>query len=198
MGRWGVIGGETFVGHREQLKLLACGTLLLCITGSAITLAAEPLTKLLSCRAIPDAIARLACFDRETAVLAGAAPAAETAPATAPVAAAPSHGPAPAAPAFDATQQFGLTEGALAAREVAAGTRAADVADIKARLTAVSRGASGLLTFTLDNGQVWRQLKDSGELLARMGDPVTISRGWFRSFEIQLPSGRSCKVERLH
>lgn len=186
--------------------------------------AAPPLTGVLACRDIANAADRLACFDRETAVLAGA-PAVPATPATAAVPATPAAtavaAPSPAAPAIapaaappaapaipaaqtapassplDAEQQFGLPERSVAAKEVAAGTRAADVAKVEARIASLAAAADGRILFTLDNGQVWRQLQAEGDLLAKPGDIVVVSRAMLGSFWLSVPSGRGCKVTRL-
>jgi len=186
------------VGH---LKFLCWSVLLAGMLADRASFASdEPFTRVLSCRALAEASARLACFDRETAVLADGAPSSATPPPArpaAPPAAIPEKKAPDSAPALTATQQFGLTEERVAAREVAAGTRVADIKDIKARLTAVARDPRGLLTFTLDNGQTWRQMQDSGDLQAKVGDTVTVSSGWFHSFEMTFASGRFCKVDRI-
>lgn len=160
---------------------------------------------LIACRNIADASARLACYDRETAALAPptttAVPGATAAASTGTGAArpiSPSAPPANPPPVLSPEQQFGMPERKVAAREVAAGTRAADAAKIEAHLTGISASADGRTVFTLDNAQVWRQLAAEGELLARIGDPVTISRGWLGSYWMQLSTGRGCKVTRLH
>ena len=196
-------------------KRIAGLTVLLCLAGLPPCLAGEPLGSLLACRDVPDATARLACFDREAAALASARsttqsmaagagnPSAPTAASGSPTAAQPANPSASAAPTtpskplLDATQKFGLAEGAVAEREVAAGTRAADIARISARVKSLSQSPNGLAIFTLDNGQVWRQLRAEGELLANNGDTVTILRGWLGSYYLQLPSGRGCKVTRV-
>jgi hypothetical protein len=104
----------------------------------------------------------------------------------------------PAVPPADAKENFGLPEGAIAAQEVAAGTRAPELKQVSAHLSGLSVSTSGRATFTLDNGQIWRQLESEGDLLAKPGDPVTISRGLLRSYWLQLRSGRGCKVTRIH
>jgi hypothetical protein len=161
--------------------------------------AADSMGKLLACRGIDDAAARLACFDREAAALASAAVAhAPSAPVASPPAA-----PAPAAPAVatapvpDAKQQFGLPERAVAAQEVAAGTRPAEAKKIEAHVSRFAPGPDGRLVFTLDNDQVWRQLLSEGDLLMNPGDAVTISRGFLGSYWLQASNGRGCKVTRL-
>jgi hypothetical protein len=98
---------------------------------------------------------------------------------------------------LNAQQQFGLPEHALVAKEVAAGTRAADVSKVESRVRLLARAPDQRMVFTLENGQVWRQLLIDGDLLAKQGDSVTISRGVFHSYWLQLPSGRGCKVTRL-
>jgi hypothetical protein len=184
--------------------------------------AAEPLAPLLACRAVADSAERLACFDRETAHLAGAAPAVAAAagvtappgpsapkmPPASPTASAPAPASAPAA-ASGATQaavaaapasskeNFGLSATAVSQKEVAAGARPAELKSIDAHVVAVSSTGSGLATFTLDNGQVWRQLSAEGDLLSRPGDRVTVSLGLFHSYWLQNKNGRGCKVTRI-
>ena len=147
--------------------------------------ASEPLTPLLACRTVADPAARLACFDRESARLLPA-----------PAATATSAAPA-AIPASNTKENFGLSEGAVAKKEVDSGARPKELSSIDAHIVAVSVTGVGLTTFTLDNGQVWRQLSAEGDLLAKPGDPVTVSRGAFRSYWLQTKSGRGCKVTRI-
>jgi hypothetical protein len=188
-----------------------CGTAI-CAAWSAPCLASASLAELLACRDLADAAARLACFDREAAALAPAPKAGSTQPGaatpTAPPAgaslSAPPTPPTPVAPVpsrvapvLDREQQFGLPERAVAAKEVAAGTRAADAAKIESHIARVASGADGHVVFTLDNAQVWRQVVPEGDLLSKPGDVVTISRAWLGSYWLQLKSGRGCKVARL-
>jgi len=90
-----------------------------------------------------------------------------------------------------------LSAGAIAAKERAAGTRPAETTKIDARITGLQLNATGRVVFTLDNGQVWRQLLVEADMLAKLGDAVTISRGWLDSYWLQLRSGRGCKVVRV-
>ena len=183
--------------------------------------AAAPLDGLLACRALTDSAARLACFDRETAALAtapapalaaaspnaAASPAAAAAPATAATqaAAAPQSGstaataapPVRAAPVLDAQQSFGLSGSAIAAHEEAAGTRPQKLAKLEARVVALALAGNGRTVFTLDNTQVWQQIESSGDMLAKLGDSATISRGLLGSYWLQLKNGRGCKVTRV-
>ena len=181
--------------------------LMLALLSAGRCLAAAPLDGVLACRQVAEPSARLACFDRETAALNRAAiPALPAMPATA--AAAPAAAPAapPALPevlpaaltaAPDPSTTFGMSQGAIAAKEVAAGARPAAVSRIESRLAAVSPAADGRLIFTLDNGEVWTQLSREGEMLAAPGDQATISRGALGSYWLELKSRRGCKVRRI-
>lgn len=180
-------------------------TALLCATPG---LAADQLTPLLGCRTLADSAARLACFDRESAALAAskaedrsASPATTTPASSAPRApvtvTAPPPTPAPAATPLDSKKNFGLPEESIAQQEVAAGLRSAELKKIDAHIAAVSVAAGGQATFTLDNGQVWRELLAEGDLLARPGDEATVALGMFHSYSIKLKSGRSAKVTRI-
>ena len=176
-------------------------------------LAAEPLAGVLACRAITDSAARLACFDRETAALASAPafssagqPAAPASPATPAAAATPENNAAPAiastppksaAPVLDAQQSFGLSGSAIAANEEAVGARPAKLAKIEGRIVALALAGNGRTLFTLDNTQVWRQIESDGDMLAKLGDSATISRGLLGSYWLQLKNGRGCKVTRM-
>jgi hypothetical protein len=165
-----------------------------------------------ACRAIADATARLACFDRASgptpvpaAAPSAAAPAAAPSASALPAVAAPAAAtvppavpsPATAAHTLNPEQQFGLPEKTVVAKEVAAGTRAADAAKLQTRIALIIPAADRRLVFMLDNNQVWQQLTLEGEMLAKQGDDVTISRGLLGSYWLQLPSGRGCKVTRL-
>jgi len=175
----------------------------ICLAWSELCLASDAPAGLLDCRNISDAAARLACFDRGAAALAPAPTAGGPAspippPSSAPAASASvASTPVRLAPALDPQQQFGLPERAVAAKEVAAGTRSADTTKIEAQLAGIAPGVDGRAVFTLDNGQVWRQVSQEGELLATRGDAVTISRGLLGSYWLALKSKRGCKVTRL-
>lgn len=195
------------------LTCLACSSL--CAVPCA---AAEPLAGLLACRALTDPAARLACFDRETAALAAAPSPATAAAGTAgsaaaatpsaaasqaavttqpssatPIAPAPGH----PAPVLDAQQSFGLSGNAIAAHEEAAGARPKKLAKIEARIVALALAGNGRTVFTLENTQVWQQIESDGDMLAKLGDSATISRGFLGSYWLQLKNGRGCKVDRV-
>jgi hypothetical protein len=160
------------------------------------SLAAEPLASLLACRALTDPAARLACFDRESGNLAGAT-ATTTATASPPAAAGLPAAAGPPAAAGSAKENFGLSMVAVNRKEVAAGTRPPEIKNIDAHITSVSVAGTGVATFTLDNGQVWREITPDGDLLAKPGDGVKLSRGAFGSYWLQTPTRRGCKVTRV-
>jgi hypothetical protein len=185
------------------------------LSSTALCDAADPFADLLACRDIADATARLQCFDREAAGLAPAskASAKSASPAAATVVATPAQPPAakaaqpippaptsPAAPAsppaVDSQQQFGLSEGAIAKQEIAAGTRPSKISKIEAHIVRTAHASDGHLIFTLDNDQVWRQL-EAEEILIKPGEAVTVSRASLGSFWLKMSSGRGCKVTRL-
>jgi hypothetical protein len=182
---------------------LRISVLLLCALCALPCAAAEPLAGLLACRSITDSAARLACFDRETAALASApAPSLAAAPnvpaaAAAPAAAQSAAAPAPAAQPLDPQQSFGLSGSAIAEKEEAKGARPAKLAKLESRVVGLSLTGNGRTVFTLENSQMWRQLESDGDMLARLGDVATISRGLLGSYWLQLKNGRGCKVTRI-
>jgi len=175
---------------------LRISVLLLCTLCALPCVAAEPLAGLLACRSISDSAARLTCFDRETAALASAPPAALAAAPNVPAAAA-AAAPAPAAPVLDAQQSFGLSGSAIAEKEEAKGARPAKLAKLESRVVGLSLTGNGRTVFTLENSQMWRQLESDGDMLAKLGDVATVSRGLLGSYWLQLKNGRGCKVTRI-
>jgi hypothetical protein len=167
----------------------------------AVTVCSQPvraasLEQLLACLAVSDPASRLACFDREaTALSKAAASAPSPVPRGDPVSAVATGSPPPAG--MKPVEEFGLAPGAVVERETQAGARPAPLDHVDAHVTALTKTADGLLVFTLDNGQVWKQLAHEGEMLASVGDSVRISRGWLGSYIISLPSRSACKVARL-
>ncbi|MCQ3829629.1 hypothetical protein HXX02_09220 [Microbulbifer elongatus] len=68
---------------------------------------------------------------------------------------------------------------------------------ISATITSAAEGAHGKFTFTLDNGQVWRQTS-SGRAIWREGEQVTLERGALGSFFMRKATGgRSLRVKRI-
>nr|WP_010131427.1 hypothetical protein [Microbulbifer agarilyticus] len=68
---------------------------------------------------------------------------------------------------------------------------------ITAIIESAQKGAYGKYTFTLDNGQVWRQT-DSGRTIWRGGEQVTVERGALGSFFMRkADGGRALRVKRI-
>lgn len=187
--------------------------------------ALQPLDGLLACRKIASSAARLACFDRQSAAIAANASNAPSAANTAntvstlPTATASRKwsaassssargsessvsGTGPAAPsghsaALDPLQTFGLPPAQILAREEAARRAPRPLQRIRAHIVALASAGDGREIFTLDNQQVWAEIEPTGDLYAKPGDPVEISRGWLGSYSLSLKSRRACKVTRL-
>jgi hypothetical protein len=158
-----------------------------------------------ACRALADDGERLACYDRATGrILARAAapepaPAAAAPPASAPAAATTAAAAAAtdAAPAPVATDNFGR-ERVLAAEEAKRReqeTRA--VGELSANVTGIDTRMDGLMTITLDNGQVWRQTRPDSMFRLKTGDRIKIQPGALKSFILSGPSNRSTRVSRV-
>ncbi|WP_226702656.1 hypothetical protein [Microbulbifer elongatus] len=69
---------------------------------------------------------------------------------------------------------------------------------ITATITQATKGAYGKYTFTLDNGQVWRQVESSRTAIWRGGEEIVVERGALGSFMMRKTTGgRSLRVKRL-
>jgi len=144
------------------------------VTLAATARSADLPTALLACREVQDNDARLACFDREIARLAALAEA--TTPLT-------------------PEDRFGLPRAVTPTKEET-GPRRQEATVLRARLRLVASRSDGLIVFTLDNGQVWRQLEPGSDLFARPGDAVQLSKGAFGNYWLRGASGRTCRVVR--
>jgi hypothetical protein len=135
-----------------------------------------------ACRAESDDARRLACYDR----VAGRDPAAQ--------AQAPTAVPAAAAkPADDFGRERQIAYEEDKKREEA--TRA--VGELRASIVAIETRMDGLMTFTLDNGQVWRQNRPDSRFSIKQGDAVLIQPGSLNSFILSGPNKKSTRVTRV-
>jgi hypothetical protein len=145
-----------------------------------------------------DANRRLACFDHESAVLAGerAPVAQQAAPAPTPHAAPASTATAPAAAATataaaagaaaattpSATDKFGY-KGNIAREDIDKQKAQEEGSGVlTARVTAVENPLNRGLVVTLDNGQVWQQKTADSGMHIKVGDQVTIKHAMLGSF----------------
>jgi hypothetical protein len=166
-------------------------------------------SSLRACMKEPDAARRLACFDRESALLAGEsapvarqadpAPARPAAPApTAPVASAAATAGAAAATAQSATDKFGY-RGNMARADLDKKKEAEQGSEeLTAKVTEVATLPNGGLMLTLDNGQVWQQKTADRGIRVKVGDQITIKRGVLNSFLLTSDANKgSMRVARV-
>jgi hypothetical protein len=137
-------------------------------------------TAILACTKIPEEAQRLACFDREAAVLSAA--------------------PTPAVPPkLTPEQKIGLTRDQVEAMQAPAGAPPEpQIKDFTAAIKSVTGGAGNRQVFELDNGQVWRQ-SESKSFAAHPGDAVRISKAALGSFFMELQSNKhmATRVSRV-
>lgn len=151
--------------------------------------ASGALEALLACRTIEASAARLACFDREAAALAGQRSSA---------ALAGQRGSGAQHSALNPRETFGLAPMDVAARAEAVAHTPKPLDSMTAHVTSVARAADGREIFTLDNHQVWVQLIPDGSWLdVRAGEEAKIARGWLGSYWLSLSSHRGFKVTRV-
>ena len=165
-----------------------------------------------ACRSQADDARRLACYDRvagraESAAAAQAAAPGASQPAAAPKPAPVAAAPSAAAPAAAATaaapaastaeDKFGR-ERAMAAEEERRKTEESrELGELSALVTEIDVRMDGLMTITLDNGQVWRQNTPDSKFRLKTGDRVRIQPGSLKSFILSGPSNRSTRVSRV-
>jgi hypothetical protein len=177
-----------------------------------------------SCISLADDAARLACYDRAVGRVPGARAAPATSTTSGPHGAAPTHGATapvapsssgPAAGAAAATvaatptavtppapknpvAEFGLTETAKRKKDpVKAAEAAAEPDNISGRVLSVQWRKYGEFVVTLDNGQVWEQNTPEPSAIVKVGDAVTIKKGWLGSFMLVTAGRVGTKVHRI-
>jgi hypothetical protein len=148
-----------------------------------------------ACHAEAEDARRLACYDRVTRRAGGTVPPAATAPATAASAAAATAAtPPPAAkPEDDFGRERQMAHEEDRKREEA--TRA--VGELRASIVGIQTRMDGLMTFTLDNGQVWRQTRPDSRFAIKQGDAILIQPGSLGSFILSGPTKKSTRVTRV-
>jgi hypothetical protein len=169
------------------LPLHALAIVALLGTGNAI--ASEDIAAAVNaCRAEADDARRLACYDRAVGRGNGNAPAA--APAAA-ATAAPTPAPAQTEDSFGRERQLAHEED----QKRAEATRA--VGELLATIVGLEKRMDGLMTFTLDNGQVWRQVRPDSLFSVKQGDAIRIQPGSLGSFILSGPTKKSTRVTRV-
>jgi hypothetical protein len=163
--------------------------LVLASTLAALPAAAMEEKALKACRALQNDAERLACYDLEvdrgTARPAPAEPAAQVAPPA-----------APAAPE-SAEDRFGRERAIEYEERVRVEKESREVGELKALVESIETRIDGLMTITLDNGQVWRQSRPDSLFRLEAGDPVKIRPGALKSYLMTGPANRSTRVTRV-
>lgn len=172
------------ISARSLLPLLACAA---CLSGAVL---ADPVPgSLRSCATIPDAAARLACYDREAGRSGPGSPpgGGQTgAPRSASTPASPSQGAAP--PASGNPRPVSEPPGTSLLARVKPAT-------FRARVLRIEH-AEGGMRLALDNGQVWAEVQPTaGDLSLRPGDPVQIRRA-LGSYYLTGPHVRDMSVRQ--
>ena len=76
------------------------------------------------------------------------------------------------------------------------GSTTRDLKEMTAKIRYVSAHADGRGWFTLENGQVWRQVELDPSFRVRPGDTVRITRGLFGSYFMSLNTHTNTRVSR--
>jgi hypothetical protein len=155
------------------------------------------------CMKETDATHRLACFDRESAVLAGeSAPVArqaDPAPARQAAPAPTATAGAAAATAQSAEDKFGY-RGNMARADIdkQKAIEQQEFEQLTAKVTELETLPNGGMMLTLDNGQIWQQKTADRAIRVKVGDQVTIKRGALSSFLLTSATNKgSMRVARV-
>ena len=145
---------------------------------------------LYACTRIADDSPRLVCFDREVAAMMAREHAAGAAPAAA--ATAPAAAPKP----LTAEQQMGLTPGRIQQLERPANAPP-PLDTLTVAIQSITVDGNGHQVFTLQNGQVWRQVELDTRFSVNVGDSITISHGASGSYFMSFGKHRNTRVSRV-
>ncbi len=168
----------------------------LAAVAAAPALAAEDLADAIrACRSEADDARRLACYDRAASAAGAAAEALAAAAATAPAAAAAAP-PAPAA-AAPSEDDFGRERRMEYEEEQKRVEASRAVGELESSIAGIEKRIDGLMTFTLDNGQVWRQVRPDSRFSIKEGDAIRIQPGSLGSYILSGPTKKSTRVTRV-
>jgi hypothetical protein len=170
------------------------------LLGTAAAIGAEDVSAALNaCRAEADDARRLACYDRA----AGRAKAAEPMvppPASSQPSASASTAAAPVAAASAAVKSeddFGRERQLAYEEDQKRAEASRAVGELQSSIAGIEKRMDGLLTFTLDNGQVWRQVRPDSRFSINDGDAIRIQPGSLGSFILSGPTKKSTRVTRV-
>ncbi|MGE0030512.1 MAG: hypothetical protein AB7T20_05280 [Steroidobacteraceae bacterium] len=156
--------------------VLPCVVALMAIP--AAMAAEDPGASLRACRSEVDDAKRLACYDREVDRLAPQAA-------------------APAAPALTPEERFGRTGAMNREESDRREQESRDLAELHATVTEIWTRGDGLMVLTLDNGQIWKQVRPDSLFRIKAGEQVKIQPAALGSFLLSGPNKRSTRVARL-
>lgn len=146
--------------------------LLLLLWLAALPLAAQQPTH--DCAGVAEPAARLACYDR----------AFPPPPEVNEVAAAKAQG------------EFGLDKPRESLRNPGQTVEQADPDRIESRVVKVDYAHNGQRSFSLENGQVWRQTESRSTGHVRAGDTVQVRKALLGSYMLMTPDGVGLRVSR--
>jgi hypothetical protein len=151
-----------------------------------------------ACRSQSDDARRLACYDRVASRAESEAPAAAVANAGG-AAAASKPAPPAAVPAAAPTPEdnFGRERTMAAEEDKRRAVESHSIGGLSALVVGIDTRGDGLMTITLDNGQVWRQNAPDSKFRLQEGDKIRIQPGSLNSFILSGPSNRSTRVTRV-
>lgn len=164
----------------SRRKVLPCIAALLAIP--AAMAAEDPGATLRACRSEADDAKRLACYDREV---------------DRPGTLAASPGAAPAAPALTPEERFGRTGAMNREQTERRKDEPRQLGTLNATVTEIWTRADGLMVLTLDNGQIWRQIRPDSLFRLKAGEKVKIQPAALGSFLLSGPTKRSTRVSRV-
>ena len=156
----------------QRTILLPCIAAMMAIP--AATAAEDPDASLRACRSEGDDMKRLACYDREID---------RRAP--------------PPAPAATAEERFGRTGAMNREESERKEQESRDMSELHATVTEIWTRADGLMVLTLDNGQIWKQVRPDSLFRLKAGEKVKIQPAALGSFLLSGPSKRSTRVSRV-
>src|SRR6185437_13224144 len=101
---------------------------------------------------------------------------------------------APASPVLSPEQRMGLDPARILKLQGSQGT--ADLKELTAKVRSVSGDLGSRRYFTLENGQVWRQVEAESEFTVRPGDTVHITRAMLGSYFMSASRHMATRVSR--
>ena len=174
----------------KAILWLACVVLTF---GSEHLLAQAPV----DCSSVTEDMARLKCYDEQSArQKKQASPPAQASSTPAPAKQTRSTPPPPAS--SSSPSDFGLDADAIRKKQTAANPDAPQAPErLVARVKAVATKPRGNYRITLEDGQVWEETQHTGGLPPEPGESVTIKRGMLGSYFLSRSSGLALRVKRV-